>query len=160
MVTCLQVKVKGFLKEMQDMTENHASDTPEMNPGFENPRIPRIVLGIFVSLETVVVAAGALYFLSRIFLESPKNIAGALVIFAITLLIAVGLAITAYATFVGSLWTRGVIITWQILQFALATSFIQGIETWQPLGWFLGVVSVTVFLLVILEIIKSPKLES
>lgn len=139
------------------MAENHASNTPEMNSQSGNPRIPRIVLGILVSLETVVVAAGALYFLSRIFLESPENIGGAFVIFAITLLIAVGLGITAFATFMGSPWTRGAIITWQILQFVLATSFIKGIEAWQPLGWLLAVVSIAVFLLVIMAIIKTPK---
>jgi hypothetical protein len=145
MVTRLQVKVKTFFKEMQEMTQN-----PTQNPsdsgsnGHEEIRRSQLVvlLGVLVSLEAGAVFAGALYFLSRIFLETPENLSGAIVIFAITLLIASGLVATAVGTFKAHPWTRGAIITWQIMQFVVATSFIQGIQVWQPVGWLLIVFAV------------------
>ena len=138
MVTRLQVKVKTFFKEMQEMTQN-----PTQNPsdsGSNNQTQRKMsglvsLLAVLVSVEALAVLAGAIYFLSRIFLETPENLSGAIVIFVITAIIAVGLIATAIATFTAKSWTRGSIVTWQILQFAVATSFIQGIQAWQPVGW-------------------------
>jgi hypothetical protein len=155
MVTRLQVKVKTFFKEMQEMTEN----TPQnpSNPGSSgHDQVVRgpwvIMLCVLMSIEAMLVTGGALYFLSRIFLETPENLSGAIVIFAITLIIAFGLVATAIATFRGQSWTRGAIVTWQILQFALATSFIQGIPEWQPVGWVLGGLSLGVVFLVVKQL--------
>ncbi|MFA9276323.1 MAG: hypothetical protein ACEQR4_00520 [Rhodoluna sp.] len=112
--------------------------------GHEQTRRSTLVglLGVLVSIEALLVTAGAIYFLSRIFLETPENLSGAIVIFAITLVFAIGLVATAIGTFRALSWTRGAIVTWQILQFAVATSFIQGIQAWQPVGWLLIVFAV------------------
>ena len=125
--------------------------------GHERKRRSPLValLGVLVSIEALLVTAGAIYFLSRIFLETPENLSGAIVIFAITIVIAIGLVVTAIGTFRAQSWTRGPIVTWQILQFAVATSFVQGIQTWQPVGWLLIALSASV--LVVLLSIKHPK---
>ena len=140
MVTRLQVKVKTFFTETQEMSEN--SEQNPTNPGLigheQTRRSPLVgLLGVLVSIEALLVTAGAVYFLSRIFLETPENLSGAFVIFAITLIIATGLIATAIGTFKAKPWTRGAIVTWQIIQFVVATSFIQGIQAWQPVGWVL-----------------------
>ncbi|MEG3034705.1 MAG: hypothetical protein RR877_04340 [Aurantimicrobium sp.] len=122
------------------MTENTPQNpTNSGRNGHEQMRRSPLVmlLGALVSIEALLVTAGAFYFLSRIFLETPENLSGAIVIFAITLVIAIGLFATAIAAFRAISWTRGAIVTWQILQFAVATSFIQGIQAWQPVGWLL-----------------------
>ena len=145
MVTRLRVKVKTFFTETQEMSENL-----EQNPinsgliGQEQTRRSPLValLGVLVSIEALLVTTGAMYFLSRIFLETPENLSGAFVIFAITLIIAAGLIVTAIGTFKAKPWTRGAIVTWQIMQFVVATSFIQGIQEWKPTGWLLMVFSV------------------
>jgi hypothetical protein len=145
MVTRLQVKVKTFFKEMQDMTENMPQNPTNSgtNGLKQTRRSPLVVLlGLLVSIEALLVTAGAIYFLSRIFLETPENLSGAIVIFAITVIFAIGLVATAIATFRAFSWTRGAIVTWQILQFAVATSFIQGIQAWQTVGWMLLVFAV------------------
>lgn len=145
MVTRLQVKVKTFFKEMQNMTENVPQNpsNPGSNGHERKRRSPLVaLLGVLVSIEALMVTAGALYFLSRIFMETPENLSGAIVIFAITLVIAIGLVATAIGTFRTQSWTRGAIVTWQILQFAVATSFIPGIQAWQPVGWLLIVFAV------------------
>ena len=147
MVTRLQVKVKTFFTETQEMSEN--SEQNPTNPGLngheQTRRSPLVaLLGVLVSIEALLVTAGAMYFLSRIFLETPENISGAFVIFAITLIIAAGLIATSIGTFKAKPWTRGAIVTWQIMQFVVATSFIQGIQVWQPLGWILIALSLGV----------------
>ena len=130
---------------MQNMTENVPQNpTNPGSDGHERKRLSPLValLGVLVSIEALMVTAGALYFLSRIFVETPENLSGAIVIFAITIVIAIGLVATAIGTFRTQSWTRGAIVTWQILQFAVATSFIQGIQAWQPVGWLLIIFAV------------------
>lgn len=158
MVTRLQVKVKTFFKEMQEMTENIVPNPSD--PSSDTQKKARrehsvILLGSIVSIEAALVSAGAFYFLSRIFLETPQNLAGAIVIFAITILIAAGLAATAIAKFKSQQWTRGAIITWQILQFVIATSFIQGISEWQPVGWAMIALALGSVFLVFKEIFTT-----
>jgi hypothetical protein len=41
------------------------------------------------------------------------------------------------------------------MQFAVATSFIQGIAVWQPVGWALAFLSVTTIISLILLIRKA-----
>ena len=147
MVTRLQVKVKTFFTETQEMSENSEQNpTKQGLNGHEHIRRSPLValLGVLVSIEALLVTAGAVYFLSRIFLEVPKNLSGAVVIFVITLIIAAGLVATSIGTFKAKPWTRGAIVTWQIIQFVVATSFIQGIQAWQPLGWLLIALSLGV----------------
>lgn len=147
MVTRLQVKVKTFFTETQEMSENSEQNpTKQGLNGHEHIRRSPLValLGVLVSIEALLVTAGAVYFLSRIFLETPENISGAFVIVAITLIIAAGLIATSIGTFKAKPWTRGAIVTWQIMQFVVATSFIQGIQAWQPLGWILIALSLGV----------------
>lgn len=118
------------------------------------------LLASLVGLESLIVLAGALYFFSQLFVQEVSNAAGAIVIFAITLFIAIGLAIVSIGTIRDQGWTRGAIITWQILQFAAATSFIPGISSWQPVGWFLAVLSILAMVLAIVVIVRSSREES
>ena len=158
MVTRLQVKVKTFFTETQEMSEN--SEQNPTNPGLngqeQTRRSPLVaLLGVLVSVEALLVTAGAVYFLSRIFLETPENLSGAFVIFAITLIIAAGLIATAIGTYKAKPWTRGAIVTWQIMQFVVATSFIQGIQAWQPVGWALIALSLFSSVIVLKVIFQS-----
>ncbi|AXE54925.1 hypothetical protein [Aurantimicrobium sp. MWH-Uga1] len=118
-----------------------------------------ILLASLVGLESLFVLAGALYFFSQLFVQEVSNVAGAIVIFAITLLIALGLAIASIGTFREQAWTKGAIVTWQILQFAAATSFIPGISEWQSVGWTLATLSILTIVLVMIVIVRSSREE-
>ena len=149
MVTRLQVKVKTFFKEMRNMTENVPQNHTHLGPSGhdQNRRGPLVALiGVLVSIEALMVTTGALYFLNNILLETPENLSGAIVVFAITVVIAIGLVATAIAAFRAQTWTRGAIVTWQILQFAVGTSFIQGLQIWQVIGW--GMIFLSLFALI------------
>lgn len=157
MVTCLQVKVKTFFEELQEMTENtpNPPTISDLNGHEQTRRSPLVaVLAVLVSVEALAVAAGAIYFLSRIFLDTPENLSGAVVIFVISVVIAVGLVVTAIGIFKSKSWTRGAIVTWQVLQFAVATSFIQGFTQAQPIGW--GLVAFSLLVLILVFTAKFP----
>jgi hypothetical protein len=113
-------------------------------PRFSGPKAVRF-LALLVGIEAVLVSAGAVYFLTLTFTQVTSNIAGAIVIFLITALIAVVLWVSTVALLQGKSWSMGIIITWQVIQFALATSFIQGLVEWQALGWGLLVLSLVTF---------------
>jgi hypothetical protein len=126
-------------------------------PGFGNGRALVYVLGALIGLEAIAVVSGAGYFFSQLFVQEVTNTAGAIVIFAITVLIGLALVGLAIATWLRKSWTRGAIITWQIIQFALATSFIQGIDQWQPIGWLLLFLSVATAVVTVVMILKEPR---
>ena len=105
------------------------------------------VLVLLVGIEAVLVSAGAVYFMFLTFTEVIRNPAGAIVIFLITALVAVGLWVSTFALLKGKGWSRGLVVTWQVIQFALATSFVQGLAEWQVFGWFLLVLSLGTFVL-------------
>jgi hypothetical protein len=122
------------------------------SPSEENAGKPRFsaskavrFLALLVGIEAVLVSSGAVYFLTLTFTEVTSNIAGAIVIFLITALIAVGLWVSTFALLQGKSWSRGIIITWQVIQFAMATSFIQGLVEWQAVGWALLMLSLVTF---------------
>jgi len=126
---------------------NDSSSLSEENG--EKPRFSSqkamLILSLLLGIETVLVSAGAVYFLTLTFTEVTSKIAGAIVIFLITALIAVVLWVSTFALLQGKSWSRGIIVTWQVIQFALATSFIQGLVEWQALGWLLLVLSLVIF---------------
>lgn len=119
-----------------------------------------LLLASLVGIESLIILAGALYFFSQLFVQEVSNAAGAIVIFVITLFIGVGLAVASVGTFREQGWTKGAIITWQILQFAAATSFITGISSWQPVGWSLAALSVLTMVLAMVVIVRSSREES
>ena len=130
------------------------------NKGRHTGRKLIVSLSVVVGIEALLVSAGAIYFLARMFMEPVENLAGAIVIFLITLAIAVGLVAVTVSCFRNRSWTRGAIVTWQILQFAVATSFIQGLVQWQPVGWVLFLLSAVAIVLVFMPATTKEMTET
>jgi hypothetical protein len=122
------------------------SDDSPQDMGNTSKKSVRLLV-LLVGIEAILVSAGAIYFLFLTFTEVTGNIAGAIVIFLITALVAVGLWVSTFALRKGKGWSRGLVVTWQVIQFALATSFVQGLAEWQVFGWFLLVLSLGTFVL-------------
>lgn len=100
------------------------------------------LLAILIGIESLAVLFGASFFLSQLFVQQATSLSGSVVIFVITLLIGIGLVATAIGTFRAKTWVRGPILTWQILQVAVAISFFQGEEFWPVIGWLLLALSI------------------
>jgi hypothetical protein len=113
------------------------------------------LLVMLVGIESLLLSAGAIYFLVLTLTEVSGNPAGAIVIFLITALVALGLWVSTFALHKGKGWSRGLVVTWQVIQFALATSFVQGLAEWQVFGWFLLVLSLGTFVLALSKSISK-----
>jgi hypothetical protein len=125
MVTYLQVEVNGFFE--RDNVKSRLV----------------VVLASLVLVEALGLVAGALFFFAQIFVQPATSVVGAIVIFIVTAVIAAGLVATGIFAFTARSWTRGAILTWQILQLAVATSFVQGLAPWPAIGMVLIVLSLT-----------------
>ena len=142
MVTYLQVKVNGFFER-----------------GAVKSRLVA-VLATLVLIEALGLVAGALLFFSQIFVQSATSVTGAIVIFVVTAIIAAGLVTTGIFAFTARSWTRGAILTWQVLQLAVATSFVQGLAPWPAIGIVLIVFSLTcAALLFVPAVVRSTTKE-
>lgn len=129
---------------MNNTVSPSEDNTPDM--GNTSKKSLRLLV-LLVGIEAILVSAGAIYFLFLTFTEVTGNPAGAIVIFLINALVSVGLWVSTFALLQGKGWLRGLVVTWQVIQFALATSFVQGLEKWQMFGWFLLVLSLGTFVL-------------
>lgn len=101
-----------------------------------------LLLAILVGIEGIGLLVGAVFFFSQLFVQQATSLSGSIVIFVITLIIGVGVLCTALGAARSKTWVRGPILTWQILQVAVAISFFQGTDFWPALGWLLLVFSI------------------
>lgn len=103
-----------------------------------------MLLSLFATLigiEGAALLAGAVFFFTQIFVKQTTSLSGSIVIFIITLIIGVGVLASAIGAARGKTWVRGPILTWQILQIAVAISFLQGTDFWPLIGWVLLILS-------------------
>ena len=100
------------------------------------------LLAILIGIEGAALLAGAVFFFTQIFVQQTTSLSGSIVIFIITLIIGVGVLAAALGAAQRKTWVRGPILTWQILQIAVAISFLQGTDFWPLIGLVLLILSV------------------
>ena len=158
-VTRLQVKVKTFFEDlgnsMAENVDNRINDTHD-SYGNTSKKL-RIALAVLVFVEALLLSLGTLYFLFLMFNQETESTAGAIVILAIATLISLALWGAFFGVLSKERWVTGIIVTWQVMQFALATSFIQGLAEWQLLGWGLLGISLITFFVVLFPVFIRTK---
>jgi hypothetical protein len=116
------------------------------NENIRKPPLLFVLVGILF-LEAGALASATLWFLSRVFLERADSLAAALVILIIVALVTVWVTVTAIYTLKGRPWVRGGILTWQILQIAVAAGAFQGFFAQPSVGYALLIPAVVASLL-------------
>jgi hypothetical protein len=94
-----------------------------------------VILSVLVSLEAITLAVATIWLISRFFVEEAENVAGAALIILITAIVTAWITITAVNTWRAKPWVRGAILTWQVLQIAVAVGAFQGIYAQPAVGW-------------------------
>ena len=117
----------------------------------------RIALAVLVFVEALLLSLGTLYFLFLMFNQETESTAGAIVILGIATLISLSLWGAFFGITKARRWAMGIIVTWQVIQFAIATSFIQGLAEWQIMGWVLLALSLTTFFIVSLTVFTKTR---
>lgn len=105
------------------------------------------ILAVLLFAEAAALAAGAVFLLVEILVETPQSYAAAVAILALTALAAVWLAIIGVNTLRARPWVRAAAMVWQVLQIGLGIGSMQGLFPRADIGWFLIVPAVVVIAL-------------
>src|SRR4051812_41741459 len=85
------------------------------------------ILVAMIFLEAAAVAAGAVFLLVELLVETPQSYAAAVAILVLTALAAVWLVIVGLNTLRGRPWVRAAAMVWQVLQIGLGIGSGQGL---------------------------------
>jgi hypothetical protein len=108
-----------------------------------------IVLAVLLFAEGVLMCGVAVWLVFELLTTKATSVYGGIAIIVLAALAAVWVLATAVATLRERSWIRGAVITWQVVQIAVAVGCFQGLYADPVLGWALLVPSVVVILLVI-----------
>lgn len=122
---------------------------PGATPGEKRMRAPVLlkVLAGLIFLEAAAVAAGAVFLLVELLVETPESYAAAVAVLVLTALAAVWLVIVGLSTLRGRPWVRAAAMVWQVLQIGLGIGSVQGLFAREDIGWVLIAPAVVVIAL-------------
>jgi hypothetical protein len=112
-------------------------------------RAPLALLALagIVALEALAMAAIAVWLIVELLIETPQSLASAIAL----IVLAAAAAAFLVAVVIGALrragWIRGAVLTWQVVQIAVAIGAFQGTLARPDIGWLLLIPSVAAILL-------------
>lgn len=89
-------------------------------PDEQNPNRLASLVAVLVGLEAVLLLAGAVVLLVEAATSERDNLAAAIALAAVAVIVGGGLAFCARGVARGLRWTRGPVLTWQLLQAGVA----------------------------------------
>jgi hypothetical protein len=94
-------------------------------------------LAVVIFAECALMGALTIYLVIEILTTTASSFAGALFLILLAALATVWLGFIGSNVLRGSPWVRGAILTWQVLQVAVAIGCFQGFFARPDIGWFL-----------------------
>jgi hypothetical protein len=94
-------------------------------------------LAIIVFAESLLMAVATIYLVIEILSAASTSLASAIALAVLTAVAAAFLAHLAISVLRGRTWVRGAVLTWQLLQVAVAIGCFQGFFARPDIGWFL-----------------------
>ena len=86
-----------------------------------------VALAVIVWAEVVMLAAWCVWYIAGFVTDVPESYAGAVLIFVLSLVATVWLALAASQLIRRKTWTRAAILVWQLCQTAIAAGAFQGL---------------------------------
>jgi hypothetical protein len=128
------------------------SGTPDGNPPDtfrRQDRAPSALLALagIVALEALAMVAVAVWLIVELLVETPRSLASAVALIVLAAVAAAFLAAVAISTLRRAAWIRGAVVTWQVVQIAVAIGAFQGTLARPDVGWVLLIPSVAAILL-------------
>lgn len=96
-----------------------------------------VVLSVVIFAECALLAAASIYLIVETLVATPASLASAVALTVLTVIAAIWLAVIGVGLLRGNAWTRGGIVTWQVLQVAVAIGCFQGYFARPDVGWLL-----------------------
>jgi len=106
-----------------------------------------LLLAVIVFVQAATVAVVVLYLITQLLVSIPESYVGAIALVVITAAAAVFLVALAASILRARSWVRGAVVTWQILQIAVAVGCFQGAIAQPVVGVALLVPSLAALLL-------------
>lgn len=106
-----------------------------------------IALAVLVFAECALLVFAAVYLVVELLIDVPASLAGALFLTVLVVIAAIWLAVIGVNTLRGAPWVRGAIVTWQVLQIAVAVGAFQGVFARPDVGWALLIPSLVALVL-------------
>jgi hypothetical protein len=106
-----------------------------------------VALAVIVFAECALMGAAAVYLIVELLVDVPTSFASAIALTVLVVIAAVWLAVIGVNTLRGAPWVRGAIVTWQILQIAVAVGAFQGLFARPDIGWALLIPAIAALLL-------------
>lgn len=106
-----------------------------------------LVLAVIVFAECALMGAAAVYLIVELLIDIPTSFASAIALTVLVVIAAIWLAVIGVNTLRGAPWVRGAIVTWQILQIAVAVGAFQGLFARPDIGWALLIPALAALLL-------------
>jgi hypothetical protein len=106
-----------------------------------------VALAALLFLEAAVLGVVACFLLYELVTEVPSSYASAVAILVLVAAAAVWLVLLGLGALHSRPWVRGAVLTWQVLQLAVALGSFQGLFARDDIGWFLLVPAVVVLFL-------------
>lgn len=128
--------------------QKSADDQEELIPGTSRRPLFIVVLSVLLFAEAALMVGVVAWLLFELLTDTASSITSALAIFVMAIIGVVWVIAAAIAVTRMRPWGRGAVITWQIVQLAVAIGSFQGSEPKTGLGWALLVPSIIGILLV------------
>lgn len=106
-----------------------------------------VALAVIVFAECALMGAAAVYLIVELLVDVPTSFASAIALTVLVVIAAVWIAVIGVNTLRGAPWVRGAIVTWQILQIAVAVGAFQGLFARPDIGWALLIPAIAALLL-------------
>lgn len=105
-----------------------------------------VALAVIVFAECALMGVAAVYLIVELLVDVPTSFASAIALTVLVVIAAVWLAVIGVNTLRGAPWVRGAIVTWQILQIAVAVGAFQGLFARPDIGWALLIPAIAALL--------------
>lgn len=96
-----------------------------------------VLLAVIVFAESALMGAAAVYLVVELLIDTPASFASAIALTVLVVVAAIWLVVIGVNTLRGAPWVRGAIVTWQVLQIAVAVGAFQGLFARPDIGWAL-----------------------
>jgi len=122
-------------------------DLPDTSVG-QGRRPPALLaLAAIVAVEAAGMAAAAVWLVVELLVDTPQSYGSALALIVLAAAAAAFLVAIVVGTLRRAAWIRGAVVTWQVVQVAVAVGAFQGTFARPDVGWLLLIPSVAAILL-------------
>lgn len=130
MLACLRARINSFEWDVTVTQAESAQNTPA------RPLALLVLVGL-LTLESLAIAGVCAWLTFELLTTEPDTLASGIAIVALGILATVWIIATTVGAFRMRTWMRGSVLTWQLLQIAVAFGCFQGQFAVPDVGWAL-----------------------